>query len=168
MALQDQLPSRRRKTELGRRSSALDPITSLQEEMNRLFDDLFLGAVPSAYRQMEKQMAEFAPSIDVSETGKAIKITAELPGMEEKDISVTLEEDHLILAGERKEEKNEENEEYYHREMAYGSFQRTIPLNAKIDAGKAEAVFKNGVLKISLPKVPGTEKKKGKKIKIKS
>ena len=50
-----------------------------------------------------------------------------------------------ILAGERKEEKNEENEEYYHREMAYGSFQRTIPLNAKIDAGKAEAVFKNGV-----------------------
>jgi HSP20 family protein len=106
MAFQDQLPSHRRRTELGRRSSALDPITSLQEEMNRLFDDLFLGAVPSAYRQMEKQMAEFAPSIDVSETGKAIKITAELPGMEEKDISLTLEEDHLILAGERKEEKS--------------------------------------------------------------
>ena len=168
MAFSDLLPTRRRRSDLGRPSSALDSISSLQEEMNRMFDDFFHGVVPSTYRKMETRMAEFAPSIDVSETSKAIKVTAELPGMEEKDISVTIDEDYLVLSGERKEEKKEEKEEYYHREMSYGSFQRTIPLSAKVDTNKVEAVFKNGVLKINLPKLPGTEKGKGKKIKIKS
>ena len=132
-----------------------------------MFDEFFHGVFPSPYRRMETRMAEFAPSIDVSETGKAIKVTAELPGLEEKDISVTLDEDYLILSGERKEEKKEEKEEYYHREMSYGSFERAIPLSAKVDADKAEASFKNGVLKISLPKIPGAAKEKGEKIKIK-
>jgi HSP20 family protein len=168
MAFSDYLPTRRRRSELGKHASDLGSISSLQEEMNRMFDDFFHGDFLTPYRRMETRLAEFNPSIDVSETGKAIKVTAELPGMEEKDISVTVDEDYLIISGERKEEKKEEKEEYYHREMSYGSFQRTIPLNVKVDAEKVEATFKSGVLKIKLPKVPGAEKGKGKKIKIKS
>jgi HSP20 family protein len=168
MAFSDYLPTRRRRSVPGRRGSDLGSLSTLQEEMNRMFDDFFHGVFPASYRRPEAGMAEFAPSIDVSETGKAIKVTAELPGMEEKDISVTLDEDYLIISGERKEEKKEEKEEYYHREMSYGSFQRAIPLSTKVDAAKTEASFKNGVLKVSLPKIPGAGREKGKKIKIKS
>jgi len=168
MAFTDLLPTRRRRGELGRRAIDWSDISSFQEEMNRMFDDFFRGVIPSSFRRIESRMTEFAPSIDVSETDKTIKVTAELPGLEEKDISATVEDDFLVLTGEKREEKKEEKEEYYHREVSYGSFRRTIPLSAKVDVNKVDASFKNGILKITLPKLPGPEKEKGKTIKIKS
>lgn len=169
MALSDLLPTRRRKTDLGTVGSSLASLSEFQREMNRMFDDYFGDFDLAPFAGMEERLARFAPSIDVSETPKKIKVTAELPGMEEKDISVTVEDDYLILSGEKKEEKEEEDDEkYYHREMSYGAFKRIIPFNASIDTDKVEAKFKKGVLKITLPKLPGSESDKGKKIEIKS
>lgn len=152
-----------------RRTGAdLANLTSLQQEMNRMFEEFFRGFGLAPFREMEERMTRFAPSIDVSETSKEIRVTAELPGMEEKDISVTLEDDFLILSGEKKEEKKEEKEEYYHREMSYGSFRRVIPLTTKVETDKVKATFKKGLLMITMPKVPGAEAGKGKKIEIKA
>jgi HSP20 family protein len=168
MALSDIVKSKKRRGDLVRRRSDWTDMTALQEEMNRMFDDFFSGFQITPFRRIEKRLSQFSPSIDVSETSKMIKVTAELPGMEEKDISVSLEDDYLLLTGEKKEEKKQEEEECYHREMSYGSFRRVIPLDAKVEADKVEANFKKGVLKITLPKLPGEKGKKGKKIEIKS
>jgi len=166
MAFSDLLPTRRRTA--GRRTSDLDPISSLREEMNSVFDSFLHGFMPSTYREGETHFEKFTPNIDISETDKKIKVTAELPGLEEKDITVSLEENYLILSGEKKEEKKEDKEEHYYREVSYGSFKRMIPLNGEVDVDKVEATFKKGVLRVTLPKVPGSEKEKGKKIPIKS
>jgi HSP20 family protein len=134
--------------------------------MNRLFNDMFDGWGLRPFSEMEERLAAYQPSIDVSETAKAIKVTAELPGMEEKDVSVTLDEDALTISGEKKEETKEEDEKSYARETTYGSFQRVIPLTSKVDMDNVSASFKRGVLKVNLPKVPGEEPTKGKKIEI--
>ncbi|MDR9501871.1 MAG: Hsp20/alpha crystallin family protein [Desulfurivibrionaceae bacterium] len=141
-------------------------MTTLQQEMNRMFDDFFSGFdfLPSTV--MEESLSRFAPNIDVKETPKEIKVMAELPGMDEKDISISLEDDFLLIKGERQEEKKEDDEEYFYREISSGSFRRMIPLTAKVDADKVEAEFKKGVLKVTLPKVAGAESEKAKKIEI--
>lgn len=167
MALSRFLPSRRRGGALTRGTN-WDDMTALQREMNRMFNEFYSGFDISPMRLMEEPLSRFTPSIDVKENSKEIKVTAELPGIDEKDISVSLEDNFLVLSGERKEEKKEEGEEYYHREMSYGSFRRAIPLDSKIDAEKVEAEFKNGVLNVSLPKLPGSESEKGRKIEIKT
>jgi HSP20 family protein len=168
MALSDFLPTKRGKGGLERRGAGWSDRTTLQREMNRMFDDFFSGMDISPFRMMEEPMSRFAPSIDIKETSGKIKITAELPGMDEKDISVSLQDDCLLISGERKEEKKDEGEEYYHRELSYGSFRRMIPLTAQVDADKVEAKFSKGVLKIILPKIAGAESDKIKKIEIRS
>ncbi len=167
MALSSMLPARRGKGGLGRRGTDLTNITAVQRQMNRMFDDFFGGFDFLPSKIMEESLSRFAPHIDVKETPKEIKVIAELPGMDEKDISLSLEDDFLLIKGERQEEKKEDNEEYFYREMSYGSFRRMIPLAAKVDADKVEAKFKKGVLKVTLPKLPGTESEKAKKIEIK-
>jgi HSP20 family protein len=168
MALSDFLPARRGRGGLTKRGAGWSDMTSLQREMNRMFDDFFSGTDLSSFRMMEEPLSRFAPSVDVKETSKKIKVTAELPGMDEKDISVSLQDDCLLISGERKEEKKDEDEEYYHRELSYGSFRRMILLTAQVDAEKVEAKFNKGVLKITLPKIAGTESDKAKKIEIKT
>ena len=167
MALSDFLPTRRGRGQMAGRGFEWPEMSSLQREMNRLFEDFYGDIDLSPSRVFEKPM-RFTPSIDIKETDKNITVTAELPGMEQKDISVSLKEDCIILAGERKEEKKEEDEQYFHREMSYGSFRRIIPLAANIDRDKVDAEFKNGVLHITLPKIAGAETEKTKKIEIKS
>jgi HSP20 family protein len=168
MALSDLLPARKGRGGLMRRGGDWFDMTSMQREMNRMFNDFLSGFDVSPFKMMEEPLSRFAPSIDVKETSRKIKVTAELPGMDEKDISVSLENDFLMISGERKEEKKEEDEEYYHREMSYGSFRRIIPLTAKIDPNEVEARFNKGVLRVILPKMPGSESEKRKKIEIKS
>ena len=92
---------------------------------------------------------------------------AELPGLEEKDVEVLLDNETLTIKGEKKEEKEDKGKGYYHVECSYGSFHRVIPLPAGIDQKKVQAQFKNGVLNITLPKAEEA-KAKGKKIPIKS
>lgn len=144
------------------------PFVSLQREMNRLFDSFFGGLSPSPWASLERGSAEsFNPRIDVSETDKEIKISAELPGMDENDIDVSLTKDTLTIKGEKKEEKEDKGKDYYRMERSYGSFARTIPLPVEVNTDKVEATFKKGILSVMIPKT-ATAIEKTKKVPIKS
>lgn len=133
----------------GRRTSLTRPefhsFASLQREIDRLFEDVARGfpAVTSA---------SLAPSIDVSETDGEIEITAELPGLEEKDVEVTLEDQVLTIRGEKKAEKEEKDKNYRITERSYGSFYRALELPHGITEKDIKASLANGVLKVILPK----------------
>ena len=149
------------------KSDSDHPIVALQKEMNRMFDNFSKSVfdVPSLNREMGFAKS-ITPKIDVVETEKEIKVTAELPGMEEKDIEVNFSRDMLVIKGEKKAEKEEKKEDYYFMERSYGSFHRAIPVSAGVDREKVEASFKNGVLKVTLPKTEEAQKET-KKIEIK-
>lgn len=127
-----------------------NPFALLRREMDSLFDNFFRGFDLEPF--FEKRMGVFSPRIDVSENDKEIKISAELPGMDEKDIDVSLQNDMLTLKGEKKEEKEDKGKDYYRMERSFGSFSRTIPLPVEVETDKIEAKFKKGVLTITLPK----------------
>ncbi len=144
------------------------PIASLQREMSRLFDDFFrdfdgFGNLPSR----AESLVEFSPKVDVNESNKAIEITAEVPGMDEKDVNVTLKDDTLTIEGEKKQEKEEKEKDYYHLERSYGSFQRSLRIPCEIESYKVDASFKKGVLKVTLPKSAEAQKNV-RKIEVKS
>lgn len=146
------------------RLGADDPFSRLQREMNRLFDDLYRG-VPAA-EEWGKRTA-WAPRVDVQEDKDALKVTADLPGVDEKDVECTLENDVLTIKGEKKSEREQEEKGYYLAERTYGSFYRAISLPFDVDRDKVEASFANGVLTIRLPKA-AQESQAQKKIAIKS
>ena len=152
---------------LGRRAEAArndDPFQAFQREMNRLFDTTVGGYLAPSNGNGAHLLA---PSMDVKETDKAIEVEAELPGVDEKDIQVTLDNDMLTIKGEKKAQKEESKKDYYMSERSYGSFLRSLQLPAGVDAGKVNATFAKGVLKVVLPKPAGAESKT-KKIDIKA
>ena len=110
--------------------------------------------------------AILAPSVDVRETDNAVEVEAELPGVDEKDIQLTLEDDVLTIKGEKKLEKQETRRGYRVSERSYGSFYRSLPMPAGIDADKVNAVFAKGVLRITLPK-PAEAQARTRKIEVK-
>jgi len=136
------------------------PFENLRREIDRLFDD-FGGFGRSPFQRSFFDVEPFgrgeltrtaAPAIDVSQTDKAYEITAELPGMDEKNIEVSLANGILTIKGEKQEEKEEKQKDYYMRERSFGSFQRSFQVPDGVDADKIEANFKKGVLTLSLPK----------------
>jgi HSP20 family protein len=135
-------------------------IASVKEEMDRLFD-----------RFMEPRWAEFpalgdwVPSLDLSETKDALMAKLEVPGMDPKDIQVSLQESLLTIKGEKRQEKEEKEERYHRVERSYGQFTRSVRLPVAVDGAKVSAVFKNGLLTITLPKTPAA---KGSTIPIKA
>lgn len=140
-------------TQLDVRREWEHPLASFQREMNRLFDNFFGGFSLSPWEPLERGVGtSFTPRVDVSETDKEIKISAELPGIEEKDIDVSLTHDTLTIKGEKKTETEEKEKDYYRMERSYGSFTRSVPLPVEVDTNKVEATFKKGVLEITLPK----------------
>ena len=92
------------------------------------------------------------PSVDVSETQKNVIVKAELPGMDAKDVDLSIEKGTLVIRGEKKQESEEKDENYHRVERSYGSFHRSIPLPCKCDPDKVKAKYKNGVLTVTLPK----------------
>lgn len=126
-----------------------DPFALLKREMDSLFDNFYRGFDIGPF---ESRLGAFSPKVDVTENDKEIKISAELPGMDEKDIEVSLHNDMLTIKGEKKEEKEDKGKDYYRMERSYGSFLRTVPLPAEVETDKVEAKFKKGVLSITLPK----------------
>lgn len=129
---------------------------SLQREMDRLFEDFFRrGGLP----------IRWGPAVDVMETADSVIVKAELPGIESKDVDISVSGDTLTIKGEKKEEREEKGKSFYRAERSYGSFCRTITLPADVEAEKAKADYKNGVLEITLPK---SEKVKAKRIPIKT
>lgn len=130
-----------------RRHGMLDVYRGLDDWFNRAFQDLgWFDLAP----EFEGGMA---PPIDLSEDTKAITVKAEMPGLDTKDLDITLEHGLLTIRGEKTEEKKEEDK-YYHRvERRYGSFCRTIRLPGEVKSDKIDATYKNGILTIVLPKV---------------
>lgn len=131
-----------------------DPFAVLRREMNALFDDFF-----PEVDEPRGALAAFAPRVDVKETDAEVRVTAELPGVEEKDVEVSLSGDVLTIKGEKKEEKEEKGEERYRLERSYGSFRRSFSLPCEVNSEKATATYKKGVLTITLPKVAEAKKK---------
>ena len=140
------------------------PFALLRQEMNTLFDNFFHGfdIAPSWGR-----IDTFNPKVDVKETDKNITVSAEMPGMDDKDIDVSLSRDALTIKGEKKEEKEEKGKDFVRMERSFGSFSRTIPLPVEIDTDKAKAEFKKGVLTVTLPKTAKAIEKT-KKISVKA
>lgn len=126
------------------------PFYGLQREIDNLFDrfDWF----PTRFGEYEERFGSFTPKINIKENKKNIEVSAELPGMDENDIDVTLSDNTLTIKGEKKSEVEDKREDYYRIERSYGSFYREIPLPEGTDKEKTEASFKKGVLKIMLPK----------------
>jgi HSP20 family protein len=136
---------------LAERGFGEDPFMSLHREMNRLFDDVFRG-VPTAGSRGGSG-SEFVPAhMDVSETENEIRICAELPGVNQDDVDVTLEDDVLTIRGEKKLERKDEKETYHFMERFYGTFQRSLRLPFRVEPDQVQAEFNDGVLTVRLPK----------------
>ena len=160
------LPLKRRSDKLAVRRDYDNPVLAIQDEMNRMFDRFFTDPFDLAPYDRE-WMAEFNPKVDVSETEKEVKVVAELPGMDEKDIQLSLEHDTLVISGEKKSESEDKGKNFHRVERSFGSFSRVIALPSEVEADKVEAEFKKGVLTVTLPK-PASAIKTSKKIQIKA
>lgn len=129
------------------------PLADLQRQMNQAFDS-FWSRWERPFAGDGWPFGEQAPRSDVVETEDGIEVTVELPGMEQKDVEVSLAGDALTIRGEKKVERKGEKKGYYVAERSYGSVLRTIPLPPGIDADKADATFRNGVLTVKIPHTP--------------
>ena len=128
------------------RSESLGPVVNLHHEMNRLFDDVFRAFDTSRWPGGQGAW----PSIDMEECDKEYRVTAEIPGMEERDVEVLYQDGVLTLRGEKKLEK--ETNDRSVRERFYGRFERRVSLDREVDEEAISAVFRNGVLAVTLPK----------------
>jgi HSP20 family protein len=135
-----------------------NPFLSLHREMNRIFDDF--------WRDFDMRLPMQSgfdgsngnwPHIELSETDKQVTVTAELPGLEERDVELLLEDGMLTLRGEKRSETEDKDRQF--SECFWGRFERRVPLDAEVQADKAQARFKNGVLTVTLPKNPEAQPK---------
>jgi HSP20 family protein len=161
------------------RSSAAMPWNSfenLRREIDRLFDDFGDGFWRTPFRRAAFDLVPFwgrqsnwprMPAVDFTDTDKGYEITAELPGIDEKNLEIKVANDVLTIKGERQEEKEEKQKEYYLRERNVGSFERIFQLPDGVDADKIEAKFAKGILTVTLPKKIEAQKA-AKKIEVKA
>jgi HSP20 family protein len=168
MSVRDLIPLGRNKQSptLYRDDADRNPFLSMHREMNRLFDDVFRGfdsRVP-AFGSLSSFGGAW-PNVEIAETDKEIKVTAEVPGLEQKDVEVMLSDGVLTLKGEKRSETEDKDKQF--SERFYGHFERHIPLGMEIEEDKVDARFKNGVLSITLPK-SATAQSQVKRIAIKS
>ena len=149
-------------------TGSLEPLRSLRGEVDRLFDQFSKGfGFPSLEPFWNRDVEFETPAVDLTEDDKAFTITAELPGIDEKDIAVTTSGGMLVIKGEKKQEKEEKNKNYYLSERSYGSFQRSFTLPDGVDQDKIAANFSKGVLIVTLPKSADAQKTQ-KKIEVKA
>ena len=138
-----------------KRTQSEDTLTSLHNDIDRLFDDFFRGFDLAPFGE---SFGNFSPSIDVRENDHEYQVTAELPGMDENDIEVTLDNNSLTISGEKKQETEDKSQNYYRMERSYGSFQRCISLPPGIKSDQIDANFNKGILSITLPKTAEAQK----------
>lgn len=127
-------------------------LTTFQQEMNRLFDNFFGRSSLQPFGAFGSEWDAFSPRMDVVETDTEIRVSAELPGLDDEDIDVSLSSDQLTVSGEKTQEREEKGRNYYRTERSFGSFRRSIPLPCEVDVDRADAVFRKGVLTVTLPK----------------
>jgi len=139
-------------------------LITLRERMNRLFEDAF----PHRGEEKELVASSWAPAVDIYEKENALVLATEVPGLDENDIEIKIEDNTLALKGERKFEKETKEENYHRIERSYGSFHRSFTLPRYIDEDKINAEYENGVLKITMPKKAELKAKKVKVLKPKN
>ena len=144
----------------GREGGPFGELTGIQDEINRLFDAT-LGRRP--FERMGLFEGEWAPAVDILEDENKVVVKAELPGMTEKDIDVSILGDTLTIKGEKKKEEEKNDKQYHRLERIYGAFHRTVTLPSTVVSDKTKASFKNGILEIEMPK---KEEAKPKQIKV--
>lgn len=152
------------------------PLARLRADMERMFEDFFSGVSSSwggrkgavePFRTVERMFTGSAPAVDLVEKENAYEMSAELPGLDDKDVRLSLKDDVLTLTGEKKEQTEEKKQGYHFSERRFGSFRRSFRLPDDVDQDKIEANFKKGVLTITLPKNPEAAKDE-KKIEVKA
>jgi HSP20 family protein len=148
-------------------NGAMDPITSLRQEIDRAFES-FGKSLPSVTLPSVTWPQETAtPKVNVVQKDKTVEITAELPGVELKDVELLVDDDVLTIKGEKKVEKEDKTAERHVFECSYGSFARSIQLPFDVEPKSVKADFKNGVLTVTIP-VPATAQAKTQKVEIKA
>lgn len=135
-----------------RSERGLNPLASFRHEMNDFFDRFAREIFPG-------EQTSFMPKLEVRDAGAKYELLAELPGMKEEDINISLKENMLILEGEKKSESKREGKGFYRSEISYGSFYRAVPLATDVDPESVSATYKDGILRISLDKVAEVETK---------
>ena len=141
-----------------------NPFDLVRHDMDTLFDDFFRGVEMEPF--FGRHSERFTPKVDITESEKEIRVSAELPGINEKDIDITLNRDSLTIKGEKKEEKEDRGKDYYRMERSYGTFCRTIPVPVEIETDKVNAHYRKGILTITMPKSEKSLEEK-KKISVK-
>jgi HSP20 family protein len=147
------------------RPAPWNPFQALHQEIDRLFADFGRGFPSLGWGRNAFDVSPFwaggqelTPAVDVVDKGTSFQITAELPGLDEKNIEVALADDVLTIKGEKSEEKEEKKKNYYRSERSFGSFQRSFELPESVDQGKIEASFQKGLLTITMPKTEVAQK----------
>lgn len=153
MAIKDLIPWNNRGGEVGfQRAADVHPFFALHREMNRMFDDVFRGFDLAPFGPTRPMDGLGWPQIDIDETDKEVRVTAELPGIDEKDVNLEIANGVLSISGEKRSESEDKGRRF--SERYYGRFERRIPLE-DVDEDKVSAAFKNGVLTITVPKSAG-------------
>ena len=147
------------------------PLMGLRGDIDRVFENFLSGwpgaRWPSPFRDFGSSQFALSPDIDVSETEAGYEIEAELPGLDDKDIELTLVDNVLTLKGEKQAQREEKKKDYYLSERSYGAFQRSFTLPSDVDASKIDTKFSKGVLTVILPK-SAEAKAKTRKIEVKA
>ena len=130
----------------------------MQQLMQGFFTDPFYRDPFGHFEQIDRWFGDFSPkrfspSVEVSDDGKALKVTAELPGMEKDDVNLQIDDNMLVISGEKKNESESKNDGVFRSERYYGYFQRAVPLPEDVDRDKVDAQFKKGILTIRFPKL---------------
>lgn len=140
-------------------SSPIAPFDSMQQLMQQFFRDPFFSRTSLFSPQLSENRwfgdfspSVFSPSVDVVDEDKALRITAELPGLSQKDVSLSVDEGSLTIKGEKRSDAKSEEKGCYRTERAYGYFQRVVPLPSDVDRDAIEANFDKGVLTVRIPK----------------
>ena len=135
------------------------PLANLRGEIDRLFDSFVrepLGGLDWPFGSERG----WAPAVDIAEDEQEVTVRAEIPGMDPKDLDVTISGNHLVLAGEKKESTEKKGKDFYHSESRFGAFRRSIPLPEAVEADSVEAEYAHGVLVIHLKKSPAAPVKR--------
>ncbi|WP_052464318.1 Hsp20/alpha crystallin family protein [Geoalkalibacter subterraneus] len=151
MNVKNQMSWRRGERPLSGRMNRSDLMMELRHEIDRLFAE-FIRTHDMGAENLLAESGNFVPTLDIKENEREVLVTVELPGMDEKNIEATYGEGMLTIRGEKREEKDDRQTQYYHAERHFGSFLRRIPITAEIDDERIEARYRKGVLEIRLPK----------------
>jgi HSP20 family protein len=151
MTIADLIPWRASRRDVAVPTEPADPIRAFRQDIDRAFEN-FWRIVPSSFPALTHSGFADVVRIDVSDSGKEVTVTAELPGLTEDDVTVSIADGELTMRGEKKTERESEGDGLIVRERAYGAFERTLPLPEGVDIDAVNATFKNGLLTVVLPK----------------